>query len=139
MGDQLYLVMEKLHIMRKYIDELEAVGQLSYEEYQNDSLKRYAIERLIQLIVDLAVDINNLILAHLKQPASRDYFNSFIELGEADVLPVEFAVSMAPCTGMRNRLVHQYESIDSEIIYRSIPKTIDNFGKYMKYIDQYVR
>ncbi len=139
MGDQLYLVMEKLHTMKNYLEELEAIGQLSFEEYQKDSWKRYALERLIQLIVDLAVDINNLILTFLKQPASKDYYNTFIEMGEAGVLPVDFAVSMAPCTGMRNRLVHQYESIEPEIIYHAIPKTIEGFKKYMKYINHYVR
>ncbi len=139
MGDQLYLVMEKLNTMKKYIDELETVSTISLEEFEKDVWKRYAIERLLQLIIDLAIDINNLILNYLKKPTSKDYFNTFIELGEAGVLPPDFAVSMAPSTGMRNRLVHQYESINPQIVFEAIPKTINGYRDYVKLIHKYVK
>lgn len=139
MGDQLYLVMEKLNTMKKYIDELDSVSAVSWEEFEKDVWKRYAIERLIQLIIDLAIDINNLVLTYLQKPTSKDYFNTFIELGEAGVLPLDFAVSMAPSTGMRNRLVHQYESINPQIVFDAIPKTVTGYRQYIKLIHQYVR
>ncbi len=75
MGHQLYLVMEKLSTMKKYIDELESASVISWEEFEKDIWKRYAIERLIQLIIDLAIDINNLVLTYLQKTTSKDYFN----------------------------------------------------------------
>ena len=136
----MFLIMEKAEAMKKYIKELKDLSSgMSYDEFQNNAYKRYAIERLVQLIIDLAVDINNMILSYLKKPNSKDYFNSFIEIGEQDVIPIDFAVKIAPSTGMRNRLVHQYEDINEEIIYNSIEDTINNFQKYLCYIDKFTK
>lgn len=39
----------------------------TYQDYVKDLLPKYAVERLIHLIVDLALDINNIILSYLKK------------------------------------------------------------------------
>ena len=59
-------------------------------------------------------------------PAS-DYFNSFINLIELEVLNEDFANEIAPSTGLRNRLVHEYERINDEIVYNNIDKTISYY------------
>jgi len=40
---------------------------------------------------------------------------------------------------LRNRLVHEYEEIDDEIVYNSIQKTIANYKKYIKKIESYLK
>jgi uncharacterized protein YutE (UPF0331/DUF86 family) len=45
-----------------------------------------------------------------------------------------FAASIAPSTGLRNRLVHEYEEINDEIVFNSIGKVLDMYKNYLKLI-----
>lgn len=138
MSDTFEILQEKLIRMSQYIAELKQFSAYTYEEYTGDIKIKYSVERLLQLIVDLALDINNIILSYLKKPPASDYFNSFIELAEADVLPSEFAAKIAPATGLRNRLVHQYEKINDKIVYDCIGTTIIDFTRYMAIINGFI-
>ncbi|WP_279236996.1 type VII toxin-antitoxin system HepT family RNase toxin [Heliorestis convoluta] len=101
-------------------------------------LHKRAVERTIQLIVEVATDINNMILKALKKGPTVDYFSSFIELGELEVLPIEFALKIAPSTGLRNVIVHEYQKIDDHIVYSSIQDVLTYYEKYVRYIFRYL-
>ncbi|MDI3548720.1 MAG: hypothetical protein PWR10_2372 [Halanaerobiales bacterium] len=131
-------VIDKLLKIEQYLKELKAVMPADYQEYLSNKMIRYAIERLIQLIIDLALDINNIIIKDKGKPPAIDYFNSFVELIEIGVLDKEFAYQIAPSTGLRNRLVHEYEKIDNKIVYDSIDKTYHIYRKYIKEISKYL-
>jgi len=71
------IIVNKLIKMEKYISELEKFKPDTFKKYQNDQLKRYAIERLIQLIIDLALDINNILIKKSDRYPAQDYYSSF--------------------------------------------------------------
>ena len=83
------------------------------------------------------VDINSLIASEKNHPPPKDYYSSFEILGKLDILPGNFAQKLAPCTGMRNRLVHEYDKIVDRIVFESIPGLIDMVIEYMKCIVSY--
>lgn len=124
----------KLGVLLKYYKEfIQMTDSLEFENYTVDIIKRRSIEREIQLIVECATDINNMILKKLKAGPAKDYFNSFIDLAENYVLEMDFALMIAPSTGLRNILVHEYQDINDEIVFKSI-----HFVKeyYLQYIDK---
>lgn len=133
------VAVNKLLKLKEYIEQLERVRPKTYEEYISDITVKYTVERIIQLIVDVALDINNTILAYMKKPPAADYFNSFIDLSECGVLDCTFAASIAPSTGLRNRLVHEYEKINDEIVFNSIEKIIDMYKNYMMLISKFIK
>lgn len=132
------LVVEKIIKMKEYLDHLDKIAPQSYREYLDDSVKKFAVERLIQLLVDQALDLNNIILAHIKKPPATDYFSSFINLAENHILEESFARQIAPSTGLRNRLVHEYERINEEIVFQSIGRMIKLYNLYMQEINKFV-
>jgi uncharacterized protein YutE (UPF0331/DUF86 family) len=133
------IAVDKLIKMQEYIEQLKKIKPDSYSEYKNNLVTKYAIERIIQLIIDLAIDINNILLAYLKKPPAADYFNSFIQLAECHLLDQSFALKIAPSTGMRNRLVHEYEKINDEIIYNNLNNVIEMYSKYVIEINKFVQ
>ena len=133
------VVIEKLIKMREYIEQLGKIKPNTFDEYIRNLISKYAVERLIQLVVDLALDINNILLAYVKEPPAPDYYNSFIDLSECNVLERSFAFSIAPSTGLRNRLVHEYERINDEVIYKSIDKIIDMYNSYMATVNEFIK
>lgn len=91
------------------------------------------MERLIQLLVDVAVDINAHILVDEGFASPQDAFDSFIRAGQIGVLPSNFAEAIAPATGERNIIVHEYEEIDDALVYDSIKETLKMFNEYREY------
>lgn len=132
-------ICKKLQILLEYYQELKGYSNnLSLEEYKKNKLSKRAIERTIQLIVECATDINNMILKLKGEQTATDYFNSFIDLAEKGVLEQSFALQIAPSTGLRNIIIHEYQRIDDEIVYRSINKTLESYLQYIKRINDYL-
>ncbi len=132
------MVVDKLLRLMQYLEQLSEIRPSTYESYMNEPVRRLAIERLIQLLVDLALDINNILLAtHRHAPAS-DYFNSFIDMAEVGILDVAFATAIAPSTSIRNRLVHEYEKTDDKIVFASLEQFLSIYAEYAKRINTIV-
>jgi uncharacterized protein YutE (UPF0331/DUF86 family) len=85
------------------------------------------------------VDINSLLIVRENHPPPKDYFASFTILGEVGILPRSFAAELAPCTGMRNRIVHEYDKIEDQIVFDSIPKLLDMVVEYTSIINKDLR
>jgi len=133
------VICKKLGILVKYYKEFtHLTNELTNDVYLKDLVIRRAVEREIQLIVECATDINNMILKKLKRNPSRDYFNSFIDLAEAEVLDMDFALIIAPSTGLRNILVHEYQEINDAIVYNSIQHVLEYYLQYIKRISEYL-
>lgn len=131
------VICRKLEKMLQYYRELEELtNSLTEHEYLNQLTIRRAVERVIQLIIECAIDINNMILKRLNKGPASDYFNSFIDLAENDIIETSFALEIAPSTGLRNILVHEYEKVDDVIVYHSIRKILSHYRHYLKAISE---
>lgn len=134
--DRVYAKLDKLH---SYYMELKSLSEITWEEYMSNSIYRRAVERTMQLIVECATDINNMLLKMNEKKGAADYFNSFIDIAELDIIPVAFALKIAPSTGLRNILVHEYEDINDEIVYHSIGTCLSCYLEYIDLINRYLQ
>jgi uncharacterized protein YutE (UPF0331/DUF86 family) len=130
------IVQEKLLSLQGYYTELKEFEKITFADYCGNNLYRRTVERLIQLIVEAATDINNILLKSLSKGPTADYYSSFMELAEAGILPGDFAESIAPSTGLRNIIVHEYQKLDNRIVYESIQDTLKYYLKYMDIISK---
>jgi len=129
----------KLSYIQTYYEELEGVLGYSDQEIKGNILRLRALERIIQLIVDELIDINNHIIRYAQLRVPEDFQSTFLVLAESSILPEEFAGKIAPVVGLRNRLVHRYEKIDVEILLNMIRKNKKDFKEYTRHILKYVR
>ena len=132
------LVDRKLSQIVEYLTALAPLQGLSYESYLQQPLTRYAAERLLQLLVDTAVDINAHLSVELTGTPPQDYYDSFIKAAQAGALSVVFALNIAQSTGLRNRLVHQYEAIDHAIVHSAIAEAITQYTEYCRHITTFL-
>jgi uncharacterized protein YutE (UPF0331/DUF86 family)/predicted nucleotidyltransferase len=128
------LVNRKLSQLVEYLTALTPLQGLSYTDYLQQPLPRYAAERLLQLLVDTAVDLKAHFIVELTGTPPQDYYDSFIKAAQAGVFSVAFALSIAQSTELRNRLVHQYEAIDHAIVHSAIAEAITQYTEYCRYI-----
>jgi uncharacterized protein YutE (UPF0331/DUF86 family)/predicted nucleotidyltransferase len=132
------LVNRKLSQIVEYLTALAPLQGLSYEDYLQQPLSRYAAERLLQLIIDTAVDINAHLTVELTGAPPHDYYDSFIKVAQAGVLSATFALGIANSTGLRNRLVHQYEIIDHTIVHSAMAETITQYTEYCRHLTHFL-
>ncbi|GAB7389245.1 DUF86 domain-containing protein [Bacillaceae bacterium] len=132
------VVHRKLTKMSEYLRELNELIALPPQEFFRHFYYMRSAERLLQLLVDVAVDINNHILVDEGYPAGKDYYSSFFDLIKLGVYNETFACQIAPSAGLRNILVHEYEEIDEEIVRQSMTKAASLYREYMGFILKYL-
>lgn len=132
------LVRRKLVSLQGYIKELKQLSGVSFEEYEADFTKRRAVERLIQLLVETASDINaHVVLEETGNPPI-DYYTSFTQAADINLITRELADKLAPSAGLRNRIVHEYEAIKDEIVYRSMGQAIDQYIEFVRQVESFL-
>jgi uncharacterized protein YutE (UPF0331/DUF86 family) len=129
----------KIRKIHNYYRELKSLANITRQEYLANIVHRRAIERTMQLMVECATDINNMLLKMNRKKGAGDYFNSFIDIADLNIIPVEFALKIAPSTGLRNILVHEYEEINDEIVYTSIGVCLNYYLEYINLINQHLK
>jgi len=133
-------VYQKLQTIKECTEELEDfLNQTSDKEFLSDRGKLRIAERLVQLIADGMIDINQHFIRELKLDISEDLQGTFMIMGENGILPKEFTEKIAPVTGVRNILVHQYEKLDKEMFLKNLRKHFADFRKYQQYILKYLK
>jgi uncharacterized protein YutE (UPF0331/DUF86 family) len=133
------LICAKLDTLVAYLEELQEYTQgLTLKAYLDDRRTRRVVERSIQLVVECATDINNIVVKLEGGRVPSDYFNSFIELAELDVIPIEFALDIGPSAGLRNVLVHEYSKIDDMQVYKSIEQIFALYPKFVHLVSKHL-
>ncbi len=82
----------------------------SLKEYQADHVKRYAVERLIELIVEYATDTNRHVVEVSGAAPPQTYYSTFEEMGKLVLFPEtrqhiweeRQGCEIAWCTAMKN-------------------------------------
>lgn len=132
------LVRKKLSAIRENLSYLEEVAGLSLSEYRADRFRRKGAERMLQEVIEAAVDVNQHLLAERKQNVASDYRESFLAAGRAGVIPESLAEQLAPSAGLRNRLVHEYDEIDDAIVLSAFRVAIYQYGQYIAIVERYL-
>jgi len=133
------LVQNKLVDLEKYYQELGNILVADNLDIIKDHLKLRSVERLFQLIVDTTIDINTHIIAESNIGIPDDYQSTFITLAENDILPMEFAMKIAPAVGLRNKVVHKYGKVGIKSMVDDIRNEIKDFLKYAELINDFLR
>lgn len=132
------IVLNKLDFMDNYLQKLECFESTTLEEYLNNYDQQLVVERLLQLIIQVALDINRYCLKRLKIKQPQDNVTTFIEVSKLGIITPELAESLAESAGLRNRLVHVYEEIDPVKVHAAIQKALQYYPIYQRQVTSYL-
>jgi uncharacterized protein YutE (UPF0331/DUF86 family) len=123
-------ITEKIRLLTEYVQKAKDIlsAKTDKEILGSDSI--YVLERMFQLSVEIAIDINNYLIKELDLKPAEDIQSAFKTLAVEHILPEDLAQKMAPVIGLRNKIVHVYEKIDRESFVRDLRKDIGDFDKY---------
>jgi uncharacterized protein YutE (UPF0331/DUF86 family) len=108
------VVTAKLSQLEQVLRELSSLGELTVERLQGDWLVRRAVERDLQIAVEVLIDVcHRLLSVSGGAPAAtaRAALEACEQLGV-----LRSADKYRPLVGFRNILVHDYEQLRSEIV-----------------------
>lgn len=132
------IIRKKLAVIIACLNALDPIKGMTVEEYIGDLYKRKAAERLMQELIEAAIDINTHIIVHIGNTTPEDYYESFIKLGEFRVISKNLAEELAPSAGLRNRLVHEYDTLEDPIVLEAIGTAEVLYPRYIKEIEGYI-
>jgi len=132
------MILERLKKLAEYVEFLNQKKTLSLEEFLKDRGTQLAVERALQLAIQVVVDIATHILATTSNKMPQDYADAVINLAEVGVIPVSFARKIEGMPRFRNVLVHEYVDIDSKRVYQNMQEELDDFDLFGRYIKEWL-
>ncbi len=132
------IILTKLKLIKRYLQKLKTFEAISVNDYLNDFDKQLIVERLLQLIIQAAIGINNHLFSRLTQSGSASHFEVFIELGKCDVITLELAEELTNSVGLRNHLIYEYYDIDPNQVFKAISFALHHYPVYVQQISNYL-
>lgn len=108
---------QRLKRLEEYISDLESVQQTSLKEFKDNKVLRRFVERTLQLAMESCFDIGSHIISAsgYREPRfARDVFAILAEHGWFDN---ELARRLEGMAGFRNVLVHDYATLDDDVVF----------------------
>lgn len=133
------LIKSKVNDILGYLDELRPVLREEARAIIDNNLKLRTVERLFQLIVDTAVDINTHIIIESGFHVPDDYQSTFVVLADKGIVSKEFALKIAPSVGLRNLVVHKYGKVDIKKMVDDIKAEIGQYEEHLGYINDFLK
>ncbi len=132
------LMRTKLNDIKIYLTEIEPILEFPIHAIIKDYLKLRTLERDFQLIVDAMIEINTYLISRLGLTIADDYQSTFETLGENNVIPMDFALKIAPVVGLRNKVVHKYGQVDKKQMIEELKRGSKDFREFIRVINEYM-
>lgn len=137
-------MIDKELVTRKIVlitEDLKPLGQLASRpvaDYVASPTDEVLAERYLERIIGRMIDINYHVLTESGQPPPRDYYDSFTALATVGMLDHDFATRIAACAGLRNRIAHEYETIDPLRVHEALQSAVRDIPAYLRRVAEYV-
>ena len=130
---------DKFNILYKRIDEItEWTRDYSEEDFVRDEKTKLACYKAFQEAVEALTDISAMLCKDMKVPPKDDYYN-ILKLEELGVLDKRSADVLRETNGLRNRLVHMYNSIDDIVAFGRMTSLLDDLRRIAGGLERWVR
>lgn len=123
---------EKIKNLKTWVKQLEKITPKTYKNYKSDFIISSACERITEKIIEEMIIISNLIL---KEKGITKKEKPFEILKDLDILSNKLSERLEKIKGMRNLMVHSYDSFDEEIFYLNLKNLINDSKQYIKELE----
>lgn len=130
------VILQKLQSLEQVLAELRTLGQVSVADLQADWRTHRAVERNLQLLVEVVIDVCQRIISLSGQtPATtgREAIERCIRSGILSDTAAYHQMAQ-----FRNFIVHRYEQIDTAILVNMVNRHLGDFDRFRDEILRYV-
>ena len=121
------LILRKIAELEEYLEQIREFSNISAEQYAGDWKTQRIVERTLQMMIELCVDIANHIISDRRLRVPVTCADTFKVLSEAGLIDQNLYNTMEKMAKFRNIVVHNYDRIDQSIVVMILRKNLDNF------------
>ena len=128
------VILSKIESLKRCVDRIKEKSPNSLEELVSDIDSQDVIVLNLERAVQVCVDIAAMIIADEDVKTPMSMVESFELIRQLGVIDKVLTNKMQKCVGFRNVAVHQYQSIEWEIVFSIVKKDLSDFQHYAKQI-----
>lgn len=132
-------IVAKLGRLDEYLGYLGEIQKAKRSTFLGDHHFYGLAERYLQLSIEILLDIGKLVIISEGLRKPEDNRDIFVVLNENKVISTRLGNRLIGIANFRNILVHDYENIDREIVYRKLRKNTSDFTDFKKEILRFLR
>ncbi len=121
------LILRKFADLEEYLGQIKQFSGTNLETYASDWKLQRIIERTLQIMVELTVDIANHIISDKRLRPPTSYADIFDVLFEAGIIDEPLRQVMKRMAKFRNIIVHAYDRVDHAIVMEILYNHLDDF------------
>jgi uncharacterized protein YutE (UPF0331/DUF86 family) len=129
------VIQSKLQTLDQFLAELRTVGTVTTVSLEQDWRTRRAIERNLQVLTEIVVDVCQRLIAVAGQSPAATAGDAVLRCVDLGVFP-----SAEPYRRMvqfRNFVVHRYERVDSAILADIVNNRLGDFERFRDEVQKY--
>ena len=124
----------KLEALIRCVHRIKDQNISTFEELDMNLDKQEIIILNLQRAVQICVDIGNHILLDYPGSTPSTMSETFINLAKNGIISEQNATDLKHAVGFRNIAVHQYENINTRIVFEIVTKHLDDFKAFAESI-----
>lgn len=124
------LILRKFTELEEYLKQIKEFSNISIEDYARDWKTQRIVERTLQIMIEICVDIANHIISDKGYRTPKSYADTFRVLCEEGILGKTTLKIMEDMAKFRNIVVHHYEKVDEVIVVNILKKHLNDFLAY---------
>jgi uncharacterized protein YutE (UPF0331/DUF86 family) len=132
------LVFRKIASLLEYQKQVGEYSAITVEQYRGDWKIQRIIERTLQMMIELCADIANHVISDNGLRTPETYADTFRVLAENSILTRDQLAVMEKMAKFRNIVVHQYETVDAEIVILVLRRHLDDFKQFSDSVVQFI-
>lgn len=117
--------------MRKSVQRLAALGELSQEEFTEDPDKVGSAKYHLIVAIEICIDICTHLISRNGYRVPEDYGDTFKVMSEVGALDEAFSDELKKMAKFRNRLVHLYWEVDDKQVHDILQNRIGDFKLFL--------
>jgi len=119
---------KKFEVLDDTLFRLEYYRPITFDQFQNDWGIQKIVERSLQILVEIMIDVANRIIAQKGETPPQVSVDAIEKLKQYGY--IQDVTVYKKMVKFRNLLVHNYDSLDLGILYDILTRKLDDFRKY---------
>lgn len=132
------LVTRKMVLILRDLSEVQPIARKDLAEYLASGIDEVVAERYLERMIGRMIDVNYHLITETDHPPPSDYYQSFTQLVELGILDRDLAGRMALYTGLRNRIVHEYDDLDPQKVHEALQAATRDIPDYLQRVKDYL-
>jgi uncharacterized protein YutE (UPF0331/DUF86 family) len=131
------VIARKLQSLDEVLAELRSLGQVDTAQLKNDWRTQRAIERDLQVLVEIVIDVCQRLISLAGQTPAATGADAIERCVQLKVLSDDDVYRKM--VGLRNFIVHRYEHIDVNILVDMVNQRLPDFEQFRAEVLAYVK